>query len=573
MEGIPITGLKSLPAAPEAFAGGHWADLVPFYEELATRELSAETAGEWLKDWSRFEELWREAAARAEYDYTRDTTNAALEEVNLRFSSQVGPLADERQVALAGRLLDTGYSDPALDETLRRFRTDRELFRAENVALIGDVQVLSSEYQKVTGAMTVEWDGVEIPLPRLGPHMESPDRSVRESAWRSGRQPFIEKRAELASIFSKQLTLRQQIARNAGFANYRDYVHQAKYRFTYSVQDCLTFDESVEAVMVPAAARVLERRRRAMGLERLRPWDTACDPLGRPPLQPYGPAHELIERSASIFEHVDPVFGAHFRTMDAEGLLDLESRKGKAPGGYCTEFPFSRRPAIFMNAAGLANDVVVTLHESGHCFHAFESFDTQDLLWQRAPGAEMAEVASMSMELLAAPYLGREFGGFYSEVDYRRARIEHLEDILTYFPHYASIDAFQHWLYTDPSAEDPDARDEYWLGLRSRLEPGIDYGDLRDERVARWYVQLHIFEVPFYYIEYGIAQLGALQVWRNARADQVGAVAAYRKALALGSAKPLDELYRAAGIKLAFDANTMREMVTMVEEELERLYS
>ncbi|HEV1998742.1 MAG TPA: M3 family metallopeptidase, partial [Candidatus Dormibacteraeota bacterium] len=244
----------------------------------------------------------------------------------------------------------------------------------------------------------------------------------------------------------------------------------------------------------------------------------------------------------------------------------------KAPGGYCTEFPHSRRPAIFMNAAGLANDVVVTLHESGHCFHAFEAFDTQELLWQRSPGMEMAEVASMGMELLAAPYLGRDCGGFYSEEDYRRARIEHLEDILTFFPHYAAIDGFQQWLYTDPSAEDPDARDEHWLELRKRLEPTIDYRGLRAEHVARWYIQLHIFQVPFYYIEYGIAQLGALQVWRNARADQPGAVAAYRRALALGSSKPLDELYAAAGIKLAFDAGTMRELSEMVEEELDRLY-
>jgi oligoendopeptidase F len=563
----------NLPDTSAAFANATWADLEPFYDELAARELGAESAAEWLRDWSRFEELWNEAAARAHYDYTRDTTNSTLEEVNLRFSSAIEPLADERRVALASRLLDSGYSRPDMEEALRRFRTDRELFRAENVALRGELEVLGSQYSKTTGAMTVEWEGEEIPLPRLGPFVNSADREVRERAWRLQRSPYIDKHEELATLFSQQLDLRQRMARNAGFENFRDYMHREKHRFSYSVQDCLTFDDAVEEVMVPAAARILERRRQAMGLDGLRPWDTGCDPLGRPPLQPYASAEDLIERSGNVFGHVDPVLGERFRIMAAEGLLDLESRKGKAPGGYCTSFPHSRRPAIFMNAAGVANDVTVTLHESGHAFHAFEFFDTQELLWQWWPGMEMAEVGSMAMELLAAPYLGRDSGGFYSEEDYRRARIEHLEGILEFFPHCAAVDGFQQWIYTDPAAADPDARDEHWLQLRQRLEPGIDFDGLRDERVARWYMQGHIFQVPFYYIEYGIAQLGALQVWRNARKDQAGAVAAYRRALALGATRPLDELFRAAGVRLAFDRDTMRDLAEMVEEELDRLHA
>jgi oligoendopeptidase F len=257
--------------------------------------------------------------------------------------------------------------------------------------------------------------------------------------------------------------------------------------------------------------------------------------------------------------------------MRDEGLLDLESRKGKAPGGYMTDLPQSKRPLIFMNAAGVADDVVTLMHESGHAFQGFEQFDRGLLFCQRWPGMEMAEVGSMAMELLSAPYWGRGAGGYYSEEDYRRARIDHLERIILFFPHCATVDAFQHWIYTDRAGVDADARDEHWLQLREQYERGVDYGDLRAERVARWYQQVHFFEVPFYYIEYGIAQLGALQIWRNAMRDQSRAVADYRRALGLGSTRPLPELFEAADIKLAFDAATIGELVALVEQELARL--
>jgi oligoendopeptidase F len=257
--------------------------------------------------------------------------------------------------------------------------------------------------------------------------------------------------------------------------------------------------------------------------------------------------------------------------MQQEGLLDLESRKGKAPGGYMTDLPTKKRPLIFMNAAGVADDLVTLVHEAGHAFQGFEQFDNDLLFCQRWPGMEMAEVGSMAMELLSAPYWARSSGGYYSDEDYRRARIDHLERIILFFPHCASVDAFQHWIYTEPAGADADARDAEWLSLRRHFEQGVDYSGLEAEWIARWYQQIHIFEVPFYYIEYGIAQLGALQVWRNAQEDQAGAVADYRKALGLGSTRPLPELYQAAGIKLAFDSQTIGELVSLVEEELEKL--
>ncbi|MFN2463584.1 MAG: M3 family oligoendopeptidase [Candidatus Dormibacteria bacterium] len=562
----------SLPTTAAAFSDASWTDLKPYYDELGARPLTPENAPEFLRDWSSLEELWGEAVSRASYNYTRDTTNADLERVNLRFSAEIEPLAQEQRALLAKRLVESGYEQARDAELLRRFRVDAEMFRAENVPLQADLERLSSDVQKLTGSFMVEWDGEQIPLPRLGPHLESADRETRERAFRLSMQPYIDHRDELAGFFDQQLELRQQVAKNSGFDNFRDYMHRAKYR-DYAVEDCFAFDAAVEEVMVPAASRVWERRRQQMGLDTLRPWDTDCDPEGRAPLRPYDTPDQLISRCVNVFRQVDPVLGGYFQTMADEDFLDLESRAGKAPGGYCTSFPHSRRPAIFMNAASIAKDVVVTLHEAGHCFQAFEVFEHQDLLFQHWPGMEMAEVGSMAMELLAAPYLGREKGGFYDGDDHRRARIEHLEDIITFFPHYAAIDGFQQWVYTDPAGRDADARDAYWLDLRRRLEPAVDFEGLDQQRIARWYSQSHIFHVPFYYIEYGIAQLGALQVWRNARKDQAEAVAKYRRALALGASRSLADLYSAAGIRLAFDAPVMRESVEMIEEELETLYT
>jgi oligoendopeptidase F len=270
-----------------------------------------------------------------------------------------------------------------------------------------------------------------------------------------------------------------------------------------------------------------------------------------------------------VFERVDPALGREFGTMIDERLLDLDSREGKAPGGYCDTLHVSGRPFIFMNAVGLTDDVNTLLHEAGHAFHAFASHHLP-LLWQRHPGSEMAELASMSMELLAAPHLRRP-AGFFAPEEWRQARLDHLEDVIITLAHVASIDAFQHWVYTDPAGADAAARDAAWLRIRSRFEQGVDWSGLEPERIARWYRQLHVFLYPFYYIEYGIAQLGALQVWRNSSRDAAGAVAAYRRFLALGATRPLPELYAEAGARLVFDAGRMAELVAVVEEEIEAL--
>ena len=561
-----------LPQTSTDFAKLSWDEILPIYNDLYYRPLTLDNAKLWLKEWSEFEDLLGEAREQVYFDYTCETGNDVKEANNLRFQTEIEPNAAEQRVRLSRRLLEIGYAEPGLEESLRRFRTTNEIFREENVALKAEVERINTEYQKVTGAMSADWNGEELPLPRLRPFMLDPDRQVREKAWRLHRKPYVDARDQLAVLFSEQYAIRQQIAHNAGFKDFRDYAHIEKHRFDYTPQDCYAFHDAVEAKGVPAAARIIERRRQRLGFDALRPWDVGVDPAGRPALRPFETADEFIAKAVSVFRQVDPVLGGYFKTMQDEGLLDLQSRKGKAPGGYMTELAKKQRPLIFMNASGVADDLVTLVHEAGHSFHGFEQFASDLLFCQRWPGMEMAEVGSMAMELLSAPYWSRDRGGYYSEDDYVRARIDHLEAIILFFPHCATVDAFQHWIYTDPAGADADARDAAWLDLRRRFEKGIDYTELEPEWTARWYQQLHIFEVPFYYIEYGIAQLGALQVWRNALADQATALAAYRHALSLGSTRPLPELFEAAGVKLAFDGETIGELVELVDTELEKLY-
>jgi oligoendopeptidase F len=560
----------TLPSSPAALADAGWQDVAPYYERLAEAPLDAAALDAWLEAWSRLEELLTEAASRAMIAYTLDTADPAKEAAHLRFSTEIMPRADERSVALARRLINSGLERPDLVVTLQRFRTASEIFREANVPIFSELEELGARYQRITGSMTVWWDGEELPLPRLQPFLKDPDRAVRERAFRALAGPYVRERAAMASLFDVMYARRQQIAANAGFANFRDYVFPAKYRFDYTPADCERLHQSVEAAVVPAVARALEHRRARLGLDELRPWDLQVDPYGGgKPAHPFASGAELAERAARAFVAVDPALGAHFRTMMDEQLLDLESRRNKAPGGYCDTLHFSGRPFIFMNAAGIPEDVMTLLHEAGHAFHAFEA-DRQPLIWQRHPGSEAAELASMSMELLAAPYLARP-AGFYTASQAESAELEHLEDVLITLGHVASVDAFQSWIYTSGEGHDPDARDAAWVRIRRRFEIGVDWTGLETERIARWYRQLHIFLYPFYYIEYGIAQIGALQVWRNARRDQAEAVRRYRNALALGATRPLPELFRAAGVRLTFEPADLRELIEMVEGRMDDL--
>ncbi|HKW71006.1 MAG TPA: M3 family oligoendopeptidase [Candidatus Dormibacteraeota bacterium] len=561
----------ALPDSAEAFRDATWSDIAAYYDELVARPLDRGNVEAWLAEWSQLESLVAEAAALANFDYSRNTADPEREKAQLRFSSEIAPRAKEKRTRLQARLVELGYTRPDLETTVRRFRNQMELFKDANVPLFADLAKLSTEWAKITGAMTVDWDGEEKTPRQMLPFLEDPDRSVRERAFRKMFKPYIDQRDVLADLFDRMYDLRQQVARNAGFDNFRDYAHREKNRFDYTPDDCFRFHTAVEQAALPAITRLLERRRAHLGLERLRPWDLLVDPMGRPPLRPYRDTAEFIRGAGVVFGHVDPDFRADFETMADAGLLDLDNRKGKAPGGFCDSLPVRKLPLIFMNAVNIDDDVRTLLHESGHCFHVFEA-SRLPLLFQRLPGAEMTEVASMSMELLADPYIDRDHGGFYSEADAVRSRRWLLEDAVQFFAHCSSVDAFQHWMYTTPEGRDADARDRKWLELRRRFEgTSVDWSGLEAERIARWYFQPHFFEFPFYYIEYGLAQLGALQVWRNSLSDRGEAVRMYREALALGATKPLPELYQAAGARLIFDSEGMRELIGLVEEELAEL--
>ncbi|MGH7702667.1 MAG: M3 family oligoendopeptidase [Gemmatimonadales bacterium] len=554
--------------SPADFTRSTWDEIAPLYAALADRPLDRDNVEDWLRAWSHLEEALVEAAALAMIAYTCDTADPAKEAAHLRFSGGILPRVEEQEVRLAGRLLALGYTRPDLEVTLARLRTQRELFRPENVPLMSALEELGTSYQKITGAITVPWEGQEKTIPQLQIYLRSPDRAVRERAFRSASGAYVTLHDQLADLFDQLFALRSRIAGNAGFSDFRDYTFRAKCRFDYSPADCARFQRAVEQVVVPAVGRILERRRRRLQVETLRPWDLGADLERRDPLRPFGEVGELIAKSRMIFDRVAPVLGREFQILADEHLLDLGSRKGKAPGGYCEMLHFRGRPFIFMNAVGVAEDVSTLLHESGHAFHAFAAH-SQPLIWQRQPGMEMCELASMSMELLASPYLGVEQGGFFRPHELARARIEHLEDILLSLTHIASVDAFQSWIYTSGQGGDRDARDRAWLEIRRRFEPALDWSGLGAERLARWYRQLHIFLYPFYYIEYGIAQLGALQIWRNSLHDQADAVRRYRSALALGATRPLPALYQAAGARLTFDAATIGELATFVERHIE----
>ena len=558
-----------LPETSAELAGATWDDCLPYYEALAVAPLDASTLSAWLLDWSRLESLLSEAASLAMIAYTCDTGDPDKEAAHLRFSTEVLPKAEEQSVRLARRLVETGIVPDGLSTTVARFKRSIEIFREENVPLFADLEELAARYQRITGSMLAEWEGERRPLPMLSPFLQARDRTVRERAFRATVTPYVAAQQELAELFDVMYERRQLAARQANFSDYQAFSFAAKHRFDYTPGDCERFHDAVDSVVVPAYARVLAARRNRLGLEVLRPWDLAVNPYRAEPLRPFENGDELARGAHRVINVLDPVLGEQFGKMMDEGLLDLDSRKGKAPGGYCDTLHMQGRPFIFMNASGVLDDMVTLLHEAGHAFHAFASHSLP-LVWQRHPGAEAAELASMSMELLSGAFLGRP-AGVLDERDAAIARLEHLEDVLANLVHIASVDAFQGWIYSSGEGHDAAARDQAWLRIRGRFEQGVDWSGLTAERTARWYRQLHIFLYPFYYIEYGIAQLGALQVWRNRRRDGPSALEAYRAFLSLGATRPLPELYRAAGAALVFDAVAMRPLVELVEEEIEVL--
>lgn len=560
--------LKNIPSTPAALIAWAWPEIEPHYNDLASRPLTASSVDEWLTDWTRLGEKLEEMYARLALATAVNTADQEADARMNAFLDGIFPKALAAEQKLKEKLLTSGLEPKGFEIPLRNLRAEADLFRESNLPLLAEQQKLGLEYDKIFGAQTVEWEGEEVTLTKLGLVFQQPDRPRREQAWRLRAERQLADRAAVNDLWKKFMQVRAEIARNAGKPSYREYTWQQKLRFDYTPEDCKAFAAAIEQMVVPAATRIYEKHKQALGLEALRPWDLTdgwyghpTPPAEAPVLQPFTSTEELVRRASAIFHKVDPVLGGYFDTMVAEGLTDLENRKNKAPGAFCTAFPSLRKPFIFVNAVGTHNDVMTTLHESGHAFHVFETARLP-YIQQLAVPMEFAEVASMGMELLASPYLTE----FYSEADAARARLEHLERNILFWPFMAVVDSFQQWVYENPEqGADPAACDAHWGQLWDRFIPGVDYSGLEEVKNTGWHRKLHIHQVPFYYVEYGLAQLGAVQIFGNARRDQRQAVADYRKALALGGTVTLPELFQTAGARFAFDAATLKKAVDLME--------
>lgn len=501
---------------------------------------------------------------------TCQTDDAKRAEAYTKFMSEIVPV-----VKTYGDKLDKKYLQAAKEYPLdierymvydRGLRTDVELFRQENVELQTQDDMLSQQYQTISAAMMVTIDDKEYTVQQAAKFLQETDRTLREKAWRATAKRRLEDAEKLDEVFDKMLQIRGKIAKNAGFDNFRDYQFKNYHRFDYKPEDCKQFHSAVKQVVVPVLEKIYDRRRTDMKLDALRPWDTAVDQLGREPLKPFEKVEELIEGVHKMFEGVDTELAGQFRKMKDLGLLDLESRKGKAPGGYQSTLTEARLPFIFANAVGVNYDLITLLHEGGHAFHAFACAADPLVSYRHAP-MEFCEVASMSMELMSMPYLD----AFYNDEDAKRSKASLLKRTVATLPSVAAIDKFQHWMYEN-DAPTGEQRAAMWKQIDDEyMSAAIDYSGLENEQAFGWHRILHIFQVPFYYMEYAIAQLGAMQVWCAAKKDQAKAVADYRKALALGGSRPLPELFEAAGIKFDFTAETIGPLMEEVVAELEAL--
>lgn len=554
---------SKLPSNPVDFMNWSWQQIEPVYADLQKKPINEKNVAEWLKEWSHLAGLVYETYQRLYVEITVNTASLESEKKYNEFLDQIFTPAEEADQKLKEKILKSGLAPAGFEMPLRNLKAESEIYQDANVPLLAEELKLSSKYDRLVGEQTVNWQGQEVTLLQLQSVLRDPDREKRERAWRLETERWLRDRDAINDLWNKLFAVRQRLAMNAGLPDYRAYRWKKMLRFDYTPQDCFRFHQAIEKVAVPAAKQLHERRRKKLGVDRLRPWDLLVDPAGRAPLRPFSSIDELEDGVSRIFHKVDPQLGGYFEIMRRENLLDLDNRKGKAPGGYCTDFPVSGRPFILMNAVGTHEDVQTLLHEGGHAFHVFE-VNHLPYFHQKRIGLEFMEVASTAMELLASPYLTRAQGGFYTEAEAARARIEFIEGVICFWPYMAVVDAFQHWAYEHPElAGDPARCDDQWAGLWERFMGSVDWSGLDAERVTGWQRKLHIVQDPFYYIEYGLSQLGAFQVWRNALIDQEQAVAAYRQALSLGGTVPLPQLYAAAGARFAFDADTLQQAVDL----------
>jgi oligoendopeptidase F len=552
---------------PENLDAADWSQLDPLYTRLLERELKCQNClANLILDRSELDAAVSEAEANLYIETTRHTDDAEVQAAFERFVQNVEPHLKKAAFELDRKIAECPHAD-ALDQDrygvlLRRLRTNVGLFREANVPIETELSLLDQKYARTCGAMTVEFEGEEKTLPQMSRYFELTDRATRESAWCTVANRRLQDRDAIDDIFDEMIAKRHQLALNAGFENFRDFQHRRMHRYDYEPADCERFHAAVEQHCVPVMRTSHAERRETLGLDALRPWDLGVDVHGRDPLRPFAGGDDLVDRTSRLYHRMDERLGAMFDELRTGDCLDLETRKGKAPGGYQYQRERSRKPFIFMNASGVQRDLVTMVHEAGHAFHSMVCREEPILTYRSAP-MEFCEVASMSQELLCFPYLDE----FYGPDEADRARRDQLEGLAKTLPWIATIDAFQHWIYTNPD-HDRDVRRAKWVELEARFGGDVDWSGLEDVRASLWQRQLHLFGVPFYYIEYGIAQLGALQVWCNSLADEKGAIERYLDGLRLGGSKPLPTLFETAGGHFDFGPETVGPLMERVAGEL-----
>ncbi len=556
---------------PSGFTLINWESLEPFFKNLLDRSIETkEELEQWLKDQSELEALVNEDACWRQIRMTCDTENKTLEEAFNFFFTEIQPKIQPYSDALNKKLLN----HPLVNELegnkyftyLRSIKKSIELFREENISLQSELAVLQQHYGVITGKMTITVDGQEYTLQQAGKFLESPDRNKREEVYRKMLERRIEDKDELNVLFNQLIEKRNKEAINAGFSNYRDYRFKELGRFDYTKEDCFLFHEAVKLHVIPLVNEIYKKKKEKLGVDTLRPWDLEAEPAGTEPLRPFKDGNDLLNKSIDCFTKLRPFFGDCLRKMNELKHLDLDSRKGKAPGGYNCPLAESGAPFIFMNAAGQMGDVTTMVHEGGHAIHSFLAHPLELSGFKEYP-MEIAEVASMAMELMSMD----EWGSFFdNEADLLRAKEHQLERVITIFPWIAIIDKFQHWVYENP-AHTNEERSKEWLNILAEFKDNVlDYSGLENFRNNSWQRQLHLYEVPFYYIEYGIAQLGAIGIWMQYKNNKELAMENYCKALALGGTKTLPQLFETAGLKFDFSPDRIKVLMDFVKEEMSK---
>ena len=554
----------------EGLDAKQWDELQPIYQEFLDREIvSAEALESWLLELGQFDAYVGETGSMLYVDMTCDTENEEVKQAYLDFVEQVQPELAKVGDSLNRKLAESPYADE-LDSVeynvlLRDTRMGISIFREENIALGTELTKLGQRYNEICGAMTVQFDGEERTMQQMGKYLQVNDREVRESAYRAVGERRFQDAEEIDELYDKMIALRHQVAQNAGYENFRDYTFDSKRRFDYTPTDCEAFQTAIEQICVPLMREIDGERRDALGLKALRMWDMGHDVQGRNPLQPFTEVEEMVAGTSRMFHRLSSELGEFFDSLRDGTSLDLDSRKGKAPGGYQLQRDHSRKPFIFMNATGLQRDLETMVHEAGHAFHSIYA-DEIPLVDYRSAPIEFCEVAAMSMELLTHDFLDE----FYSSDDANRAVREHLEGIVSILAWIATIDAFQHWIYTNPG-HSKEERHQQWLNLGDRFGSILDWTGFEDWRKVGWQRQLHLFSYPFYYIEYGIAQLGALQLWLQYQKNPQTALDNYAKSMRLGGSRPLPELFEAGEMSFDLGNSTVQGLIDAVRAELDEL--